>query len=309
VAGRAGKQLFASVNGARKGGQFEMAKASMSRASPAATRVVSVINFFVEHPSDAFTLTELVKSLRLSRATCHALLATLVDKGYLYRKPDKSYVIGPALVAAGRIARENYSPLEIARAEMRGLADEFDAICTAQFIEKDEMVLRDRAGGISHLGWLPPIGQRVSMNSLWAAPSMSFESDEAIAQWLEAISDEATPEQREEVRAAMDAARERGYFVTVRLDSWSVHLAQAPIAERREHTNFFVRELDDDRSYQLSFILVPVMDAKGLAFVITLSGFLHEVTGKKIKQIADTAVAASQRISRFLKHADGVSPA
>jgi hypothetical protein len=51
------------------------------------------------------------------------------------------------------------------------------------------------------------------------------------------------------------------------------------------------------------------MDAKGLAFVMTLSGFLHEVTGKKIKQIAETAVAASQRISRFLKHADGVSPA
>lgn len=276
----------------------------MSRPSPAAARTIAVLNFFVEHPTQAFTLTDLVKSLRLSRATCHALLATLVDTGYLYRKPDKSYVIGPALVAAGRTARAYYSPLEIAREEMRSLADEYDAICTALFREKEEIVLRDRAGGMSHLGWLPPIGQRINMMTLWGGLSLAWESDATILDWINRVEIDPASEERARALDAMRAARERGYFFAVRQDSWSNELAHAPLEERREHTNLFVRDLDDDRSYTLSFMMAPVMDKKGVAFVITLSALRHDVTGAQIKQTARSLVDACNRVSAFLLRAD-----
>ena len=96
----------------------------MTRQSPAVGRIVSILNFFVEHPQQAFTLTQIVKSLRLSRATCHALLVGLVEAGYLYRRPDKSYVLGPALISLAVNAQQHFSPLAVARQEMRMLADE-----------------------------------------------------------------------------------------------------------------------------------------------------------------------------------------
>eukprot|EP00456_Euglypha_rotunda_P003034 TRINITY_DN105420_c0_g2_i1.p2 TRINITY_DN105420_c0_g2~~TRINITY_DN105420_c0_g2_i1.p2 ORF type:complete len:111 (-),score=19.28 TRINITY_DN105420_c0_g2_i1:10-342(-) len=60
--------------------------APMARSSPGVKRIVSILNFFADHPEQAFTLTDLVRALKLSRATCHALLTGLVESGYLYRK-------------------------------------------------------------------------------------------------------------------------------------------------------------------------------------------------------------------------------
>jgi DNA-binding IclR family transcriptional regulator len=125
----------------------------MTRFSPAVTRTVAVLNFFAEHPDQSFTLTDIVKALRLSRATCHALLAALVDVGYLYRDSNKNHVLGPALASIGRIALEHFSPLQAARPEMRKLADEFDAVCSAIFRDRDEIVVRERAASASHIGW------------------------------------------------------------------------------------------------------------------------------------------------------------
>src|SRR6201996_6559690 len=98
----------------------------MSQSSPSVDRVVSVLNFFAEHPGQAFSFTDIVRSLKLGRATCHALLTSLVDARYLFRNSDKSYVIGPALVELGQIAKEHFSPLQAAQSEMRDIADEFD---------------------------------------------------------------------------------------------------------------------------------------------------------------------------------------
>jgi len=275
-------------------------KVAMSRPSPAAARTIAVLNFFVEHPLQAFTLTDLIKSLRLSRATCHALLGTLVDAGYLYRKPDKSYIIGPTLVAAGRIARRHYSPLEIAREEMRGLADEFDAICAAMFRDKGDLVLRDRAGGMSHLGWLPPIGQRVTLMTLWGGPSLAWDSDTAIREWEDHVSAGARPEELAKVQETMRAARARGYHFAIRQDNWSSELLHAPVDERRQYNDMSVIELDDEMSYTPSFVMAPVMDESGVAFVISLSGFRSEMTGAQIKQTGQAVVDACRRVSEFI---------
>ena len=132
----------------------------MTRLSPAVGRIISVLNFFAEHPQQAFTLTQIVKSLRLSRATCHALLVGLVEGGYLYRNPDKSYVLGPALLALARNAQQHFSPLDVARQEMRALADELDVVSAALFQDRDEIVTRERAASLANLGWAPPPGQR-----------------------------------------------------------------------------------------------------------------------------------------------------
>src|SRR3546814_12729356 len=80
----------------------------MARTSPGVQRIVSILNFFADHPEQSFTLTDLVRALKLSRATCHALLTGLVEAGYLDRSHDKSFVLGATL-----------APNEIGRASCR----------------------------------------------------------------------------------------------------------------------------------------------------------------------------------------------
>ena len=86
----------------------------MPRFSPSVQRVVAVLNLFADHPDQAFTLTDIVRTLKLSRATCHGLLLSLVEAGYLYRTTDKSYVLGAALLHVGEMAKTHFSPLKVA---------------------------------------------------------------------------------------------------------------------------------------------------------------------------------------------------
>ena len=111
----------------------------MTQLSPPVARAVAVLNFMAGHSAQAFTLTEIAKSLRLSSATCHSLLASLTAAGYVYRTVGKTYVLGPALV---RIAQASLSPglvMQVARPEMRVLADEFDVVCSAYRLIGDEI--------------------------------------------------------------------------------------------------------------------------------------------------------------------------
>src|ERR1700756_2891460 len=114
----------------------------MARSSPAVRRIASILDFVADHPGQSFTLTDLVRALRLSRATCHGLLTGLVEAGYLYRANDKSYVLGPALAAIGEVAKEHFSPLQIAQSEIRALADEFGVTCMASFRENLDVIVR-----------------------------------------------------------------------------------------------------------------------------------------------------------------------
>src|ERR1700740_1652704 len=94
------------------------ARGKMARSSPGVRRVAAILNFIADHPGQAFTLTDLIRALKFSRATCHALLTGLVEVVYLYRASDKQYVLGPALVAIGRNAVEHASPVQIVQPEM-----------------------------------------------------------------------------------------------------------------------------------------------------------------------------------------------
>lgn len=74
----------------------------MQRTSPSVGRIAGVLGFVAERPGQACTLTDLVRSLQMSRATCHALLTALVEVGYLQRTREKAYVLGPTLIGIGR---------------------------------------------------------------------------------------------------------------------------------------------------------------------------------------------------------------
>lgn len=275
----------------------------MTRSSPGVGRVVSILNFIADHPGQSFTLTDLVRALRLSRATCHGLLAGLVDAGYLYRSNDKSYLLGPALIAMGEIAKEHFSPLQVTQPEMRALADEYDATCAACFLEGTDVVIKDRAAAMSHVGSStlrgaqPLLAQFASVFFVWSPP-------EEVKAWLDSLDSAPRKDKREAMLKGIEFIREHGYGISVRTEEWREAKSfpdQRPTWEMLNTSMYPVFELDPDADYNLAYVEAPVYDSRRqVAFVIALTGYKGSYKGSDVVRIGERVREACDRISSFI---------
>jgi DNA-binding IclR family transcriptional regulator len=265
-------------------------------------RVAAILNFIADHPGQAFALTDLVRALKLSRATCHALLTGLVDVGYLYRTSDKTYVLGPALAAIGRTAAEHFSPLQVAQPEMRILADEFDVLCGAYFLEDGHVLLRERAASVSHVGYPVPLGTKFKLHVSLASAFYSWtEKDEET--WLRTTDSEPTEEQRALFKRTAKFARENGYVVILRKPGFNFEDTSSGEPVTGEVRTFPVEALDvleDSKSYPLAAIFAPVFDRKGrVSFALGMVGFFSATTGTRAREMGQRLREACDRITAF----------
>lgn len=278
----------------------------MSRSSPGVRRVAAILNFIADHPGQAFALTDLVRALKLSRATCHALLTGLVDVGYLYRTSDKTYVLGPALAAIGRTAAAHFSPLQVAQPEMRRLADEFDVVCAAYFLEGDSIHLRDRAASLSHVGYPVPLGTRMKLRSAQAAAFFAGSPQDAEA-WLATVEPKPSPQRREAMFKSIDFAREHGFVLLVRQPGFDMTKAYEgePGAETDDIPVLLVPEVDPAAIYPLGALMAPIFDERGkVSFCLLLAGFHASMTGARVMQVGQRLRETCERISTFVAGRD-----
>ncbi|HEX7751351.1 MAG TPA: helix-turn-helix domain-containing protein [Novosphingobium sp.] len=276
----------------------------MPHGSPSAQRVIAILNFFADHPGQAFTLTDLVRSLRLSRATAHAFLTTLADAGYLYRASDKSYVLGPVLATIGDVAKSHFSPLQIVQPEIRRLADEFDAVCSAIFRERNDIVVRERATSHSNLGYALPRGARLPLRPPFGSIYFAASPPPVVEEWLAQLDPPPSAAQREEMNAGIAFVRDRGFQFNIR--------TRAPMADSTGSDWLFIEasegrpvapsnELVDTATYHLASVAAPVFGPDGdVAFVLALVGFTGEHTGARIAVMGESLRTAADRVSGFL---------
>ncbi|MEW9854257.1 IclR family transcriptional regulator [Novosphingobium sp. M1R2S20] len=275
----------------------------MSRSSPGVRRVAAILNFIADHPGQAFALTDLVRALKLSRATCHALLTGLVDVGYLYRTGDKTYVLGPALAAIGRTAAEHFSPLQVAQPEMRSIADEFDVVCGAYFMEGDMMHLRERAASANHVGYPVPLGIRMPITTVQAIVFFAKTPKEAQA-WLDRNIPNADEERRNTLQAGTRFVQEHGYLPLIRAAGVDHSFSNAPSALRSAADDPPVAPLlalsDEDR-YPLAAVMAPIYDARDrVSISLLMAGFRDLQTGAQVREAGERLSDACQRVSDFL---------
>lgn len=273
----------------------------MTRSSPGVKRVAAILNFMASHPGQAFALSDIVRALKLSRATCHALLTGLVEVGYLYRATDKTYVLGPALAAIGRAAVEHSSPLQIAQPEMRALADAFDVVCGAYFLEADWLHVRERAFSMSHVGWPVPLGTRTPLRSV-QAPAFFAHAPALLDAWLARTDAQPSPTRLRLMNEGMEFVRAHGFMAMQRVratdlaqssaDQLGLHSDELPIAP--------LPQVDRDENYPVAAIIAPVLDSTGrAAFCLLLAGFGSALSGARILEIGEQLHQACARIARF----------
>lgn len=185
---------------------------STSRASPPTARVVAVLDFLARHPQDGFGLSELARRVDLSKPTCLGIVTSLVDAGYLLRDArDKTYRLGPRLIALGHTAQESMRVNPAAREELRRLSIAFDTTAALAAVVDDRITLLELVGprgadvgvqaGQSY-PFAPPVGL---MFVLW--------DDDALRTWLTKEPTIPLRTDSERLERVVHDCRESGYLV------------------------------------------------------------------------------------------------
>lgn len=138
---------------AQKPGKVRKAQKPVKRVSrPAlsASRAVDIIDLLTGLPHRSFSLTEISRQTKINVASCHTVLAVLVERGYITRSVNARYSLGRVLVAAGSAALQATPLLVKAEETLRQLAQELDVPMLLTTAIGDEVVcllsIADRSG-------------------------------------------------------------------------------------------------------------------------------------------------------------------
>lgn len=264
----------------------------MTKKSPAVARIVAVLSFFLEHPQQAFTLTQVVKSLRLSRATTHTILLGLVDAGFLYRRPDKSYLLGPVLHSLAAGAQRYFSPLSIANLEMRTIADELDVVASALFAEGDEVVVRERAASVKHLGWGNMASRHYPLLIAGSVFLIPFSPAE-VATRIDKARPALDERERQAVLDQLEFARKYGFIVG---------LASEDVGDPTlGHVTRFVPDIEEGKDHHVTFMVAPVLGASGeVVLAISLQGLPPRMSREKVIAAGERLRETCQRVTDFI---------
>ena len=294
----------------------------MTRYSPAADRVVRLLNFLAAHSGESFRLSEVARRLDFNKATAHSMLATMTDAEYLtYNADDKTFSLGPAVITLAVAAVEEDEKLALfARHEMVSLAKSVRAQVIANVVSGEEVVVigsegepvpGSRGTRVGYRGRLvPPIGM---VYHAWASPVQ-------VDRWLDRIYADA--KERARYRTLLSVVAERGFSVAADeemrqrlavvldgLQGASGDTARGVLREvfadlaRGEHEHELV-DIVEDRTYQIRHISAPVMDAQGAVRMGLLITGLPPLTGRALLDCADQLVAAARRVSELLAGRD-----
>ncbi|MBV1686446.1 helix-turn-helix domain-containing protein [Novosphingobium sp. G106] len=264
-----------------------------TKSSPAVTRVVAVLNFFLEHADQSFTLTQVAKSLHLSRATAHSILLGFVDAGYLHRQGDKSYTLALLLPSLASSARQRVSSVPMVQHELRALADEFDLIASVLFVEGEEIVVRDRVASVSHLGRAHPQSRVrypfIPSGNVFLLPL----APEVIRDRISQIVSQPSAAMIESILNEVGYGKQHGFiagFTTSRDKPEKNDL----------HLSDFASTEDQSQSFDPWYISAPVMGMRReVHFAISLSGFASPLDRAQILHIGRTLRMTCDRISQF----------
>jgi DNA-binding IclR family transcriptional regulator len=165
------------------------------------------------HPGGHFDLSELSRTLQISKPTCLGIVTTLAGTGGLVCDAEsRTYRIGPALVAAGRLARQSVPGADVAQRHLADLAVRYGVACSASAVVGDEIVVLSSTRGDgrpdttvtgSRYPFAPPVGL---MYVLW-------DDERALEHWLGTRPTLPVVLDRDHLRAVVAECRERGCLV------------------------------------------------------------------------------------------------
>ena len=181
------------------------AKTAGQASSPPTGRVIAVMEMLGADPGRQFTLAEISRCLDISRATGHAILATLVAHEWVTRDPRSAkYAWGPAIASLAK-------PADLFRGELEELAAATGAQVYLARREANNLVIIDVAGDSLTAPRIAR-GSKTPFVAPFGRDYVAWSSPDAQQAWLEAIG-QPSDALRQRISAVLKETRERGFIV------------------------------------------------------------------------------------------------
>ncbi len=281
----------------------------MARPAPGADRSVAVLELLAGEPDERFTLSEVARRCDLNKATAHALLSALSERGVLLRHPgEKRYSLGPRLVVIGDAARHGYTAVDFVPPVLASLAAGTGLWARAWRVTGDQLVCVAQAhappdaGDMVRVPLVPPVG----------ALFMAWSDGPTVEAWL------ARAAAVEAVRPALEtlpAIRHRGFAVTLASPEWralSSGRAPAPPDERSAvrallqeiaHQSLLVADVDDASRYRPADVASPVFGSNGeLELALSVTTLADEgMPGADLRALGRQVIAAADDLTSAVR--------
>jgi DNA-binding IclR family transcriptional regulator len=282
-------------------------------------RALAILDLLMANPHQAFGLTEMTRRLNLNKATCHAILTTMANYGFLVQHPKtKAYRLGPSIIAAGNAAFAQFPVLEYARPELERLQSELDIGFAATGRSKLHQVLLALYGRASPLIETFQLGLRLPNNAPVAACYTAFSPANQLEDWLRRGHEsrgEYNEKLDQKLRISLISIRTRGYEVTLKTNaeaqlhkelarihnSWSLtELDDAANQYQRDlcDEHYHLDRIDPKARYDVSTISVPVFVSKEVPVMCFVAGSMEQpISGARIEEIAQRMQQSANQIT------------
>jgi DNA-binding IclR family transcriptional regulator len=287
----------------------------MARPAPAVARALQVLDLLVTHPSERFTLSEVVRRTGMSLGSAHAVLAVLEGSGYVVRHPvRRTYTLGPAVIAAGTVALEHTPATRVALDEAAALAKEIGREVLVTAVAGSDILCVGRSGTPTPHGPVLREGERVPLMPPLGAVFLAWAERDHVDAWLARAPSSETEQDRG--RRMLDVVRSRGYaigmasLVQQTFNDTLISLTDDPRrSELRRNLDellvalstddYELASIDPRRTYDIGMIAAPVFDGEGRVTVaISATGFPPAMSAsdlvREAERVRDSAVLVTK---------------
>ncbi|NUS45676.1 MAG: helix-turn-helix domain-containing protein [Mycobacteriaceae bacterium] len=284
--------------------------------SPPTQRVIAVMELLAAQPHRTFTLAEITRGLGITRATGHAILATLAEHDWVVRESHTAgYSWGPAISA---LARPAGGVLRMARGQLRHLAEDTESHVVLSRRENASLVVIDAVGDTLS-GPRLERGLTLPLVAPFGRDFVAWAPDQAQRDWLDRLG--AAPEPfRERMLAVLAETRRRG-FVVERLTREYVRVYSVLRALGSDGepdlllsrlaaafadltvVDFLPPELDAADQHQIATISAPVAGLDGVVTMAVTVAPFRALTAAQIhafgEQARSCAAAVAAAMARY----------
>lgn len=290
-------------------------EAGMISESQTNSRVLRILNFMAERPTDTFTLSQLARELDLSLGSAHRVLSTMTQYRYLYRHPvHKTYSLGVALVAVGQAALETNRGIDMARVEAHALAAELQALCLVTTVVDDEVLFLAREGVPQSSNGLYRTGERRAYMPPFNLVRVAWAGKQEVDEYFRLAESYLDPDTVAFIRSVLPVVRARGYAMAANRSGLQqithrdpLPLAHSSVSEPDTASRRLARELSREEIFLrdaeipaegVAYIAAPVFSASGqVAFELTLTGLPTDLDEVSLKRYTNRLCATADLIT------------
>jgi IclR family transcriptional regulator, acetate operon repressor len=197
-------------------------------------RALKILDLVAEGPSEGLTLSEIARSLEVSKSATYALVRTLADEDFLRTlDPGPRYLLGMALVRLGDDATRSVPLGQICEPVLNEMVRDTGLTCRAAVAEDGYPVFVGRVHGQGAIQFNTPLGIRELPHATSAGKAiLSMLTAEAVDRVLQdsglPVRTTRTITDPDDLATDLEMARRRGYAIDDEEDAEGVYCIGAP---------------------------------------------------------------------------------